>query len=102
MTKTLGTRKALAVAVLMTLAPLPGATQETLQKQLDAAIWPIRTALPDNEFTDLAPLEGATGSSRIVALGEATHGTSEFYELKTVSFGCSRKKADLQSSPWRR
>ncbi len=75
-------KKALATAVIIALTTLLGARQGTVQQQLDASIWPIRTIVPDNDFRDLAPLEKAIGTSRIVALGEATHGTSEFYELK--------------------
>jgi erythromycin esterase-like protein len=75
-------RKALVLAVLIALTPLLGLTQRTVQQQLDATVWPIRTAIPDNDFSDLTPLEKAIGDSRIVALGEATHGTSEFYTLK--------------------
>ena len=33
-------------------------------------------------FEDLQPLEKWIGDARIVALGEATHGTREFFQLK--------------------
>ena len=35
-----------------------------------------------DEFADLAPLGRIVGDARIVALGEATHGTSEFFRVK--------------------
>ena len=33
-------------------------------------------------FDDLAPLKAAVGDARVVALGEATHGTAEFFRMK--------------------
>lgn len=33
-------------------------------------------------FDDMQPLAGVVGGARIVALGEATHGTREFFQLK--------------------
>jgi erythromycin esterase len=33
-------------------------------------------------FTDMQPLKKVIGNARIVALGEATHGTREFFQLK--------------------
>ena len=33
-------------------------------------------------FADLQPLKRIIGDARIVALGEATHGTREFFQLK--------------------
>jgi hypothetical protein len=35
-----------------------------------------------NGFDDLAPIGALVGKARIVALGEATHGTREFFQLK--------------------
>ena len=39
-------------------------------------------ALPVNELGDLYPLLEAVGDSKIVLLGESTHGTSEFYRWR--------------------
>ena len=33
-------------------------------------------------FSDMQPLRGVIGNARIVSLGEATHGTREFFQLK--------------------
>lgn len=33
-------------------------------------------------FTDMQPLKAIVGSARVVSLGEATHGTREFFQLK--------------------
>jgi len=43
---------------------------------------PLRTAAPDQGLEDLRPLPSMLGNARIVALGEATHGTREFFLLK--------------------
>jgi len=38
--------------------------------------------LPDIEGADLAPLLERIGDARVVLLGEATHGTAEFYDMR--------------------
>lgn len=43
---------------------------------------PLETTTPGNEFSDMAPLGGIVGDARIVELGEATHGASEFFQMK--------------------
>lgn len=47
----------------------------------DAAV-PLRTVQPGGDTSDLAPLRDWIGDARIVALGEATHGTEEFFRMK--------------------
>jgi erythromycin esterase len=43
---------------------------------------PLTTAEPGGARDDLAAFGKAVGEARIVALGEATHGTREFFQLK--------------------
>ena len=43
---------------------------------------PIATTDPAAPLTDLRPLSAFIGDARIVALGEGTHGTAEFFRLK--------------------
>jgi erythromycin esterase len=43
---------------------------------------PFTTAQPGSSFDDLLPLKQLIGDARIVALGEATHGTREFFLMK--------------------
>lgn len=43
---------------------------------------PLSTVKPEHGFADLQPLVDVVGDARIVALGEATHGTREFFQLK--------------------
>src|ERR1044071_7768150 len=41
----------------------------------------LRTAEPTSDDSDLAPILPLVGSARVVALGDATHGTHEFFTL---------------------
>jgi len=47
-----------------------------------ASAIPITTVNAGNGFADLEPLRRVIGDARIVSLGEATHGTREFFQLK--------------------
>jgi erythromycin esterase len=49
---------------------------------LKANAIPLASAEPGSGFDDLAPLRSLIGDARIVSLGEATHGTREFFQLK--------------------
>lgn len=42
----------------------------------------LKTVEAGNGFEDLHPLKAVMGNARIVAFGEATHGTREFFQLK--------------------
>ena len=61
---------------------------ETLGTVTGAAAWlatvaaPLATTLPEADLADLAPLSGMVGAARIVGMGEGTHGTREFFQLK--------------------
>ncbi|UQA58492.1 erythromycin esterase family protein [Polyangium aurulentum] len=43
---------------------------------------PLRTVEAGKGFADLVPLRDVVGKARVVSLGEATHGTREFFKLK--------------------
>ncbi len=45
-------------------------------------ISPLQITDPGNAIDDLVPLRQIVGSARLVALGEGTHGTSEFFRMK--------------------
>src|SRR5262249_57840982 len=49
---------------------------------LKANAIPLATAEPGSRFEDLEPLRATIGNARVVGLGEATHGTREFFQLK--------------------
>ncbi len=54
---------------------------------------PIQTVEAGHGFADLQPLKSVVGGARIVELGEATHGTREFFQLKhrMIEFLASEK-----------
>lgn len=43
---------------------------------------PLKTVEAGHGFDDMQPLRNLVGSARIVSLGEATHGTREFFQFK--------------------
>src|SRR5262245_44123546 len=43
---------------------------------------PLQTPEASRGFADMQALKKVVGNARIVALGEATHGTREFFQLK--------------------
>ncbi|HTP69213.1 MAG TPA: erythromycin esterase family protein [Dongiaceae bacterium] len=43
---------------------------------------PLAGMDPSNDLTDMERLDAMVGDARIVAMGEATHGTREFFQLK--------------------
>jgi erythromycin esterase len=43
---------------------------------------PLVSVEPGHGFADMEPLRAVVGDARVVALGEATHGTREFFQLK--------------------
>src|SRR5215471_6331183 len=49
---------------------------------LKANALPIASVEPGTSFKDLEQLRPLIGDARIVSLGEATHGTREFFQLK--------------------
>ncbi len=49
---------------------------------LKANAIPFDTTEPNSSFDDLMPLKKIIVDARIVALGEATHGTHEFFQMK--------------------
>jgi len=43
---------------------------------------PLSSVAAGSGFTDLQPLKAVVGKAQVVGLGEATHGTKEFFQLK--------------------
>jgi erythromycin esterase len=63
-------------------APPPRPSDEALRAWLRAAAVPVSEAPPGGDAADLAPLRAMIGGARVVGLGEATHGSSEFFRMK--------------------
>jgi erythromycin esterase len=57
-----------------------------ISAQLKALAWRIDTPVPGGSQRDFMPLYDAIGPARIAAMGEGTHGTSEFFSLKDRIF----------------
>jgi erythromycin esterase len=49
---------------------------------LQSNVVPFSTAQAGFAYTDLMPLKDMVGDARVVSLGEATHGTREFFQMK--------------------
>src|SRR2546421_5235103 len=47
-----------------------------------SAAIPLDSTSPESGWDDLRRMESTIGNARIVAMGEATHGTHEFFQLK--------------------
>ncbi len=60
--------------------------------QLATQATPLTTAAPGAPSADLAVFGKAVGDSRIVALGEATHGTREIFQMKHRLLECLVKE----------
>jgi erythromycin esterase len=56
--------------------------QQKIVSWLRRGAIPLTTVESGHGFADLRPMKTVFGSARIVALGEATHGTREFFQLK--------------------
>ncbi len=67
------------------VTPTLSATEQGISADvvwLKANAIPFETAEPNSSFEDLMPLKDMIGNARIVALGQATHGTHEFFQMK--------------------
>lgn len=70
--------------VPLTQGPAPVIAEPTAQ-QLDwirQNAFAFRTERAGSGFDDLQPLKQLVGNARVVGLGEATHGTAEFFRMK--------------------
>ena len=76
-------------------APLASPTTTTLLPAVfppQAVAWlrtnavPFKTSQPGSGFDDLEAVRSMVGDARLVSLGEATHGTHEFFEMKARLF----------------
>jgi erythromycin esterase len=61
--------------------PRGNAPTEVVQWLRSSAI-PLKTTDPEAQLNDMSQLGSVIGSARIVAMGEATHGTREFFQMK--------------------
>ena len=73
----------LRLAIILAVA-FPAAAQERspVTEWIAGHAIPLSTVEARHGFADLQPLKKVIGDARIVELGEATHGTREFFQLK--------------------
>jgi erythromycin esterase len=62
--------------------PLTSEQRAAVVRDLCARVLPFSTVVAGHGFDDLAGLDRLIGDARIVALGEASHGTAEFFQMK--------------------
>ncbi|WP_410658851.1 erythromycin esterase family protein [Amycolatopsis sp. lyj-112] len=55
-------------------------------RSLERAAHPLRSTEPRRDTTDLRALGGMIGNAKVVGLGEATHGSHEFFTMKERVF----------------
>ncbi|MEM6471472.1 MAG: erythromycin esterase family protein, partial [Planctomycetota bacterium] len=55
---------------------------ETAREWIETKGTPLSTAVPTEPLDDLSALDATLQQPRIIALGESTHGTREFFQLK--------------------
>src|SRR6266568_422706 len=64
------------------LARTNASEDQTVVEWIRAHAVPLKTVEAGHGFSDMEPLKSIVGDARIVSLGEATHGTREFFQLK--------------------
>ncbi len=70
--------------------------EETKQVDLKNKAIPLKTTKAGNGFEDLNILQEILKDKKIVAMGEATHGTKEFFEMKHRMFEFLVEKMDYR------
>lgn len=78
-------RSLIGAACLLFIPAFVSAQQKPDQaatQWLQQAAIPLQTVEAGHGFIDMQPLKQVVGNARIVELGEATHGTREFFQLK--------------------
>jgi len=69
-------------SVRAVVPPFDPATLRPIIAELTKAAVPLKTVEAGNPTDDLAAFGNAVGDARFVALGEASHGTREFFQMK--------------------
>jgi erythromycin esterase len=70
------------LALFFVPSVVEGASQDAVVAWIKQTAHPFDTCEPREDSRDLAFLEDLVGGAHIVALGEATHGTSEFFKVR--------------------
>jgi hypothetical protein len=65
-----------------TKAPSSISVPSEVTSWFKSAAIPLDSTSPESGLDDLRRMESTIGNARIVAMGEATHGTREFFQLR--------------------
>lgn len=84
-------RRVLAILIIfiMFFSSYTGALanrEDSLTIELKEKLIPLKTTMAGNGFEDLMPLKEILKDKKIIAMGEATHGTAEFFQMKHRMF----------------
>ncbi len=69
-------------ALRETVRPHPDYASQEVLNALRESTFPLKSVDSGQGFDDMQPLKPLLAGKRIVALGEATHGTSQFFRMK--------------------
>src|SRR5215472_10824586 len=75
-------RRSNVIAAVLLLPCALRAQDTAVTRWIRANAVPLTTVEARNGFADMQPLRRLIGNARIVSLGEATHGSREFFQLK--------------------
>ncbi|MEM1128818.1 MAG: erythromycin esterase family protein [Bacteroidota bacterium] len=87
-TRTLLIGVSLTLAVMQAMAQVPTTVPEATDREAAIDAWvrahavPLGTVEPDADRRDLQPLLDPLSKARVVAVGESTHGTRDFFQFK--------------------
>ena len=70
------------VELVLRPEPRPTPAPDAVTTWIKEHIIPLRTIAAGTDFADLLPFGRIVGDARVVSLGEATHGTREFFQMK--------------------
>src|SRR5688572_22126101 len=76
----------IALTLALSLLAPQQTTDDQLVSWLKTAAIPISTTAPGTNLKDLAPLKTTLANVHIVGMGEATHGSREFFQMKYRMF----------------
>ena len=72
----------LAFVTLLSVASMAAQSTAPVTEWVRASAIRLTTPEAGHGFADMEPLKKVVGNARIVSLGEATHGSREFFQLK--------------------
>ncbi|MFI5782059.1 erythromycin esterase family protein [Nocardia sp. NPDC051570] len=75
-----------AITACTATQAVPDVQQDSLIRVLEQAAHPLRSTEPGSDTADLRALGAMIGNATVVGLGEATHGSHEFFTMKQRVF----------------